>query len=53
MKKYNKPELELVEVSVKENIAALPYNHVDVDETQGLTTYYLNGLSSWFSLNIL
>jgi len=39
MKKYNKPSLELVEVSVKENIAALPY---EVDDANGVTTYYLN-----------
>ena len=40
MKKYNKPSLELVEVSVKENIAALP--GVSYDDTTGVTTYILN-----------
>ena len=40
MKTYTKPSLELVEVSVKENIAALP--GVEYDEATGTTTYTLN-----------
>ena len=43
MKNYVKPSLELVEVSLKENIAALPGTY---DPGTGVTTYVLNNTNS-------
>ena len=42
MKKYEQPTLDVVELSVKENITADgAYGHVAFDETTGITTYNL------------